>query len=329
MKETMYCPMCESEQMFHRETVREEYEVRGEKIVLDVPRLICATCSEPVIDESFGDPMLHLYAEYRRRHGLLTPGQIRAIREKYSLSQDAFAALLGTSPATLARYEGGSIQDKAYDQLLRACDSPTFMRDLISREAESLSARQRRAVESALQKLEVDEILTTLPDCSSLDYRRYAAVVVWFCKQLQSIPQTKLCKLLFYTDFLFYQRFGRSLTGSNYRRYAYGPVPCNYETLRGIMEMQGVIQVEEISYSETISGLEFRAGPASDPVADALGPDALPILQIVADAFGEMTAKKISRRSHEESAWRETAEKAIISFSHAHRLSVKLPELSR
>ena len=128
----------------------EEYDVRGEKIALEIPRLICSVCGESIIEESFGDPTQHLYAEYRRRHNLLTPDQIRGIREMYNLSQESLATLIGTSPATLARYEGGSIQDKAYDQLLRACQNPAFMADLVRREGHRLSARQRSDMEDAL-----------------------------------------------------------------------------------------------------------------------------------------------------------------------------------
>jgi YgiT-type zinc finger domain-containing protein len=73
MTKTIYCPVREEDREARAETVREEYDVRGEKISLDVPRLFCPTCGELVIDESFGDPTLALYAEYRRRDGLLTP----------------------------------------------------------------------------------------------------------------------------------------------------------------------------------------------------------------------------------------------------------------
>ncbi len=153
MSEMNRCPMCEEDRSFRRELVHEEYEVRGEKIALDVPRLFCDTCGESIIDESYGDPTLKLYAEYRARHGLLAPERIRAIREKYALSQDAFATLLGASPATLARYEGGSIQDKAYDQLLRACEFPLVMGDLVGREGHRLTSKQRRDVDTALAAL--------------------------------------------------------------------------------------------------------------------------------------------------------------------------------
>jgi len=156
--------MCEADRVFRRETVREEYEVRGEKIALDVPRLFCSTCGESVIDPAFGDPTLKLYAEYRKRHNLLSPEQIRDIRQKYALSQDAFATLLGTSPATLARYEGGSLQDKAYDQLLRACDSPVYMADLVDREAARLSELQRRNVTAALDRVRQTALLAVHPE---------------------------------------------------------------------------------------------------------------------------------------------------------------------
>jgi len=162
-KKKIYCPMCETERTFRAEARREEYDVRGEKIALDVPRRICQKCGEAEIDEAFGDPTLKLYAEYRRRHGLLTPDQIRTIREKYALSQAALAALLGTSPATLARYEGGSIQDKAYDQLLRACENPDFMSDLLQRDGHQLSPRQRQNAESALRRIQPKIVFATQP----------------------------------------------------------------------------------------------------------------------------------------------------------------------
>ena len=158
MNRAVYRPMCEAERETRPVTVREEYKVRGETIAIDVPRLTCGACGESLVDEAFGDPTLHVYAEYRRRHGLLSPEQIRAIREKYDLSQDGLAALLGTSPATLARYEGGSLQDKAYDHLIRACENPAFVADLVAREGHQLSPRQSLNVQAALKRLRAPQV---------------------------------------------------------------------------------------------------------------------------------------------------------------------------
>jgi putative zinc finger/helix-turn-helix YgiT family protein len=325
MNKTIYCPMCEEERAARAETVREEYELRGEKIALDVPRLICLTCGELVIDEAYGDPTLRLYAEYRRRHNLLTPDQIRGIRDKYDLSQEAFAILLGTSPATLARYEGGSVQEKAYDQLLRACYNPVVVAELLEREGPALSDLQRRNVTAALNRVRQTAALAAIPGCRELSLAKYTAVVVWFCRHLHSIPQTKICKLLFYADFLHFQAFGRSLTGSNYRRLAYGPVPCAYEALRTILEENDAIEVQSIVYPAGYDGLEYRIGSAAANNPDVFTQDESRVLDFVATTFGRLNAKEISDRSHKETAWTKTPAKELISYHHAQHLSVRLP----
>ena len=46
---------------------------------------------------------------------MLSTVEIRRIREQYDLSREAFAAVLGMSPATLYRYEAGALQDDLHD----------------------------------------------------------------------------------------------------------------------------------------------------------------------------------------------------------------------
>ncbi|MCP9861403.1 type II TA system antitoxin MqsA family protein [Cyanobium sp. Cruz-8H5] len=328
MNKTVLCLMCEQERPFRRELRREEYEVRGEKIALDVPRLVCTTCGEGNLDEAFGDVTQKLYAEYRRRHGLLSPEQIRALREGYGLSQEAFAKLLGTSPATLARYESGSIQDKAYDQLLRACRSPAVMAELLEREGHHLTERQRHSLNDQLsQRHALIEYLTgPYPDLRHLSFEKYAAVVVWFCKRLKSIPHTKVCKLLFYADFLHYQKWEEAITGCCYKRLPHGPVPVAYDFLHGTLAEAGLVETVEVEYGDGIEGTEFRPGPQAVEPERWLSPAELHVLEVVANRFEKMTASKISRLSHRETAWLETPSFQVISYDHAKRLSVRLSD---
>jgi uncharacterized phage-associated protein len=72
--------------------------------------------------------------------------------------------------------------------------------------------------------------------------------------------------------------------------------------------------------------LEYRPGPASQRFADALQEDDVKILVFVAARFGHLSAKEISERSHQETAWRETPLKSIISYDHADRLTVRFEE---
>lgn len=55
-----------------------------------------------------------------RHHGLLTPWEIRAIRERRRLSRAAFAKITGLGEATIKRWETGAIaQNRANDRYLR------------------------------------------------------------------------------------------------------------------------------------------------------------------------------------------------------------------
>lgn len=77
----------------------------------------CGECGERVIPHA-----LHkaLEAEVRRRQGLLTPAEIKAVRERTGLSQEAIGQLLGVGDKTYTRWETGkSIQNKANDNLIR------------------------------------------------------------------------------------------------------------------------------------------------------------------------------------------------------------------
>ena len=59
-------------------------------------------------------------AIYRRKHGLLSASEMRAIRERFNLTQAEFGTLLRLGANTLSRWESGrNVQTEAMDTLLR------------------------------------------------------------------------------------------------------------------------------------------------------------------------------------------------------------------
>lgn len=80
----------------------------------------CTRCGERVIPHA-----LHkrLEDEARRRQGLLTPAEIKAVREKTGLTQEQMAHLLGVGDKTYTRWESGrSFHNKSSDNLIRLVD---------------------------------------------------------------------------------------------------------------------------------------------------------------------------------------------------------------
>jgi putative zinc finger/helix-turn-helix YgiT family protein len=154
----MYCNPCGDDREFRRELRAPTLEVRGEPITVTVPTLVCATCGATQPDlqaERDGlDPIRLAFDEYRRRHDMLGPDEIRRIREQYDLSREAFAAVLGMSPATLYRYEAGALQDDLHDAVIFACDEPATMRRLVDRRKALLPPLQVRRFEQALARID-------------------------------------------------------------------------------------------------------------------------------------------------------------------------------
>ncbi len=121
--EKLYCLNCDNfvdTKIIEKEEIG---EVKGVPITCKVKVRICAVCDCEVLDADLEDQNLDLYfTEYRKIKKLLQPDEIKEIRQKYGLSQTSFARLLGFGDKTITRYENGSIQDVAHDNLIRNVD---------------------------------------------------------------------------------------------------------------------------------------------------------------------------------------------------------------
>lgn len=101
--------------------------VNGEEIsVPSAAHLRCPNCGEVVLRfqdaKRLGEDTI---AIYRKKHGLLSADEIRAIRERFNLTQADLTHLLHLGANTISRWESGrNVQTEAMDILLR------MMRDL-------------------------------------------------------------------------------------------------------------------------------------------------------------------------------------------------------
>ena len=152
-----YCEECGREVETKVITKRESYDVCGESIEVDAQILVCAECGEEFYCEELDNAtLIRAYNEYRRRHKLLLPEEIKKIREQYGLSQRSFAKLLNWGDKTICRYENGSIQDKAHNSLLLFLREPENMRTYLTENEIVLDGRQKAKLLDTVDKLEQD-----------------------------------------------------------------------------------------------------------------------------------------------------------------------------
>ncbi len=114
------CHACGAVVKSHRGTWT--YAVNGEDVAVpSTSYMKCFGCGEMVIE--FAElKRVHASANilFRKKHGLLSPDEIRAIRKRYKLTQADLARLLRLGGNTISRWESGrNVQTGAMDILLR------------------------------------------------------------------------------------------------------------------------------------------------------------------------------------------------------------------
>ena len=176
METRLFCPKCDSFETVDIRIERESYPVKNEDIEIMAKVSYCTCCGEQVWNEDCEEEnLLAAYNEYRKRHGLLMPEEIRAIREKYGLSQALFSKVLGLGEKTITRYENGSIQDAAHNGLVALSGKPDAFSYLLDLNKNMLTDREYCKVSNAIAALRVSiiEPVRSFETCYSVKTSEY------------------------------------------------------------------------------------------------------------------------------------------------------------
>jgi hypothetical protein len=123
---------------------------------------------------------------------------------------------------------------------------------------------------------------------------------------------TKLNKLLFYADFLAYQRFGKAITAQEYQALPQGPVPKHLKPVMEKMKRAGDLREERRKY-----GRFQQIRPVTARTADLSkfsGPE-VDLVRDVVQRFWNLNATQISNESHLFLGWQIGIQGETIPYS--------------
>lgn len=336
---TSICPNCGAESKFTRYESNEEIEIRGETISIDVAVLKCEKCGEEVYDLGEDEDALDLaYHEYRKKHSMVRPHEIRELRSRYGLTQMELSRLLGWGGATISRYENGALQDFAHDKVLLLIKDPRNLLQLLQENSSAIQGDKReRMIERLKDSIvrEHGEVRACFEDLlgayapdeysgfSRLNSEKIVESILFFCLG-EGVLKTKLNKLLFYADFLHFKEYSISITGARYVHLTYGPILDNYEFYLATMLYEDrSLKIEERTIGEYLG--EVLTAVRS-PDLTKLENTELKILAAVKEYFQDHSASEISKRSHRERGYQETDEQDLISYRYADDIEVSSME---
>jgi putative zinc finger/helix-turn-helix YgiT family protein len=329
----LICPNCEQESDVEVVRTVEDLEIRGEHIKVEVEYYKCLSCGEEFEDpRSSRDPLEKAYREYRKRHGMIQPEEIRSLRKKYGLTQGEMADLLGWGATTLSRYENGALQDEAHEKTLRLAIDPRNLLKLVEETPDALSEEKKnqiveqllaeerevyslqRIYEERFGRYGVDEF----SGYRALDLSKLLNAILFFCKE--GILKTVVNKLLFYADFRHFKENTVSITGSRYVKITFGPVPDGWQHYFTLLIEEGSLRMDEIFYDEEVTGEKFTS--EKNPDLSMFSETELMTLAWVKKHFKNWTARRISDLSHNEKGYVDTPNGRFISYRYAEELTI-------
>lgn len=133
--------------------------------------------------------------------------------------------------------------------------------------------------------------------------RKFRELIIYVSERFADDPgfgDTKLNKILHFSDLFAYNKLGHAITGARYQKLEFGPGAVPLLPVRRELEEEGAVHVEKhgLLKKRTVTIAER---PAEREVFEAAE---LEIVDELIELFRKATAEEVSRFSHDFSGWR-------------------------
>lgn len=153
---------------------------------------------------------------------------------------------------------------------------------------------------------------------AKINEKKYKNTVLFFANKIRNhtLGKLKMMKLLYYLDFGYFEKYGRSVTGDSYLRFENGPVPRMGEKILKEMNGKGI----KITNRKISEG--YRDQQHIEPLlAFDLGifeKEELVMLEETASKWEKFTGTEMKNASHGEAPWIATKPNEIIDYNLAY-----------
>ncbi len=311
----------------------ERKEFRKESFEVHVRYYLCEDTGEQFTDGDQDELFTNeLYSQWRVRHGVPFPDEIRKIRERYGLNFTQMSKILGFGVNQWRQYEAGMVPSESQGKMIRAVSDKRVMRTMLEesrsqfteQEYENIRSRVENSTSSAVDRFLAmllygkDDRLSVENGFGEQNPDKLAQMVKYIVSRCRDICPTKLNKLMFYSDFMNYRRYGRSISGLKYRAIQFGPVPEHYATIYD--QVDGLTKCQEILLA---GGEKTVLGVSEEVQVNLLSEQELSTIEEILAKFGKMLSRDIVELSHQEPGWKDNVEHhSIIPYSYAFDLTL-------
>ena len=236
--------------------------------------------------------------------------RITELRKMKGLSQENLAKSVKISRPSLAQIELGNrsvdILELQKLSLILEFSLDDFM-------AKDFSASQEVEVKEE-KKAKKEEERISLPTLQISKFKNVLLYILERCAGKPNVGETVLYKLLYFSDFNYYELYEEHLTGAKYRKLPYGPVPQKLDTIIGQMIEKGQLQRVKSEYH---GYPQTRYLPLVKADLKELRASEKEIIDRVIEQMSDWSAAAISNYSHKDMPWLASKEGEEINYELA------------
>ncbi|KZX11601.1 Panacea domain-containing protein [Methanobrevibacter curvatus] len=141
--------------------------------------------------------------------------------------------------------------------------------------------------------------------------KELVSYIISKCDYKNSFGKTVLYKLLYFSDFNFYEIYEKSITDETYIRRDKGPIPKHFEIIKEELVNEGKIKEEK---EFVINYPKYKYLSLKIPEIKLLSEEELEVTNTVLEKLSKMNATTISDYSHGDMPWRATKNKEKIDY---------------
>ncbi len=307
-------------------------DFRKEKYTVHVRYYICEDTGEQFTTTEQDSLLFNdLYAQYRIRHGIPFPDEIKDIRNRYNLNYSQITRILGFGANQYAKYETGEMPSESNGKMIAAIRDKNVLLSILKNckgnfqplEYDRILASVIMSGEKMDENESLQRIIYTntgrniLNGYGSTSVAKLFDMVRYIVSKHGEVFPTKLNKLMFYCDFCNYRKIGQSISGLQYRAVNFGPVPNHYATIYDNVPDLDKRLIEAHDMVSTILSCSV------DSDFNELSSFEKDTIDYVVAKLKHLSVSEIIAASHKEGCWTKySAEHSIIPYDESFELKL-------
>lgn len=232
--------------------------------------------------------------------------RISKLRNMKGMTQDELSSSIGISRSSLVQIEKGARgikvpELKSISKVLNFSLDEIMSNDfIVNIEGE---VAEKASIESNVRI-----------SISAIDLVKFKNLILYIlerCGGKPNVGETVLYKLLYFSDFNYYELYEEHLSGASYRKLPNGPVPLSVDAI-----LKSMIDDDQLkSFKATYFGYaQKRYIPLVNANLKLFNGAEVEVVDKVIDLLSDMSAADISRYSHEDMPWKASKDMDYIDY---------------